>query len=576
MSIKKFSALVISVLLLFSGTVSAEGGGIKNVIYMIPDGGGMAPFYLADDLKSAGGFRDGLFPHATKTAPGHFCYYGLLVGSETTLSAHGQITDSAAAGTALSGGYKTLNGYIGVDPDLKPHADIMEISQYLGKATGLVSTYEWMHATPASFSAHAESRTDYPTLSEQIVNQGFDCVLGAGFGAAAWGDISEAERRGYTVIRTRDDLRAVKSGDKIWGDLVSDHFPYDIYNTKETPTLAEMTASAIRALADADPDGFCLLVEGSKVDAGGHANSALLMMSEYLAFDAACAEALRFAESRSDTVVIILPDHDTAGLTVPDGASAVSALIAGDEPAGITWENDVHTARNCGVWMYVPEGTAYPSGLSPCPAPTREAIDKTFSENTVDNTAIARYVCGLFGADPDDVTRSLFVDVTDLGHVDETGAFIFSGCGVSVRPNTATAYTDGGAIDLHGQVALSVGGRFFVPRLLLDSIGKSDRLTLTVNGRSVASADAPYVKNGVAMVPFRAVCEAVGAAVSWDNGTASAKSDSLSISVTAGSDVFTAGGTAYRMAEAAELASGRLFLPADAFGFSGISVRPVG
>lgn len=46
--------------------------------------------------------------------------------------------------------------------------------------------------------------------------------------------------------------------------------------------------------------------------------------------------------------------------------------------------------------------------------------------------------------------------------------------------------------------------------------------------------------------------------------------------VTAGSDVFTAGGTDYRMAEAAELAAGRLFLPADAFGFSGISVRPVG
>ena len=31
---------------------------IKNIIYMIPDGGGMAPFYLADYVKQAGGLTD--------------------------------------------------------------------------------------------------------------------------------------------------------------------------------------------------------------------------------------------------------------------------------------------------------------------------------------------------------------------------------------------------------------------------------------------------------------------------------------------------------------------------------------
>ena len=37
---------------------------IKNIIYMIPDGGGMASFYLADYVKQAGGFIVQLMPFA--------------------------------------------------------------------------------------------------------------------------------------------------------------------------------------------------------------------------------------------------------------------------------------------------------------------------------------------------------------------------------------------------------------------------------------------------------------------------------------------------------------------------------
>lgn len=261
---KKITKKIVSLLLT---AVMAAGNGafvtaaqdedIKNVIIMIPDGGGMVPMYLADQFKQAGGFNEGVYPNATEVTAGHLSFRDLLVGAEITDSLSG-LTDSAASGTALSSGYKTTNNYVGVDSSLVPHVNIMEASQYAGKATGIVSTYEWMHATPAAFSAHAASRSDYENLSEQIVNQGFDVVLGAGFGAAQWGSINEAEIRGYTVLDTMEELNAVKSGDKIWGNFVSDSFPYDVNLSASTPNLSEMTNAAITALADSSSEGFCL------------------------------------------------------------------------------------------------------------------------------------------------------------------------------------------------------------------------------------------------------------------------------------------------------------------------------
>ena len=119
---------------------------IKNVIYMIPDGGAMAPFYLADYIKQYGGFNKSIFPNATPITTNEMYIKQYLVGAETTNNALDELTDSAASGTALSSGYKTINGYIGIDPEFKPHANILEACQDLGMRTGIVVTYEWTNA----------------------------------------------------------------------------------------------------------------------------------------------------------------------------------------------------------------------------------------------------------------------------------------------------------------------------------------------------------------------------------------------------------------------------------------------
>lgn len=58
--------------------------------------------------------------------------------------------------------------------------------------------------------------------------------------------------------------------------------------------LEEMTRKAIEKLSQ-NPNGFFLMVEGSKVDWAAHANDPVGMATDMLAFDRACGAALEFA-----------------------------------------------------------------------------------------------------------------------------------------------------------------------------------------------------------------------------------------------------------------------------------------
>lgn len=474
----------------FPWSVAAqEAPEIKNIIYMIPDGGGFALFDFANGVKEEGGFNEGLYPNSTKVTAGPMYMKDYLVGTERTRSANYAVTDSAASGTALSSGYRTNNKHVGVDPNGVPHANILEASQLAGKRVGLCTTYEWTNATPAAFSAHNVSRENYKIMSEQIVNQGIDVVLGVGFGSAKWGSISEAVDRGYMVVNTKKQLENVESGTKLWGNLSNVAFPDDINLSATQPTLAEMTSAAIRAL-EGDKDGFFLMVEGSSVDGGGHSNNLLEAVSEYLAFDAAFKVAVEYAKGRNDTIVIAAPDHDTGGLILPNadkvGGStnysgyieAIREVQAGkNSKKGVSWTSTAHTSRDCGVWFYAPEGINPPEGLSTAAGDT---ADKRAGAYVIENYQIAPYLCQLTGLDLEAATEKLFVDVTDLGTYNtsnDTFTFnkhLFDDTELKIKANQSVATVDGKTVDLNGEVAIYSNERFYVPQSVLDLRSKPE------------------------------------------------------------------------------------------------------
>ncbi|MBR6719656.1 MAG: alkaline phosphatase [Clostridia bacterium] len=295
---KRIVSLMLVLMMLASTvfvTTNAAEGQIKNIIYLIPDGGGYAPYDFANMVKIAGGFNPELFPNKTPTDTNPMAMRAQLVGSMTTAPITGGVTDSAAAGTAMATGYKTINGFIGTDRDGIPKANLVEAAESKGMATGIISTYHWAHATPAAFTAHASDRNDLYNIYQQIENKELEVVLGVGYGQVSqYATIQNAIDAGYTVVETKEDLSKVKPGDKIWGNIGEKGFPYDVYLGETQANLAEMTKGAITALSG-DPDGFFLMVEGGMVDTGGHASDARITTSEYLAFDEAFRVALEFA-----------------------------------------------------------------------------------------------------------------------------------------------------------------------------------------------------------------------------------------------------------------------------------------
>jgi alkaline phosphatase len=86
-----------------------------------------------------------------------------------------------------------------------------------------------------------------------------------------------------------------------------------------------MTQKALDILSKKE-NGFFLMVEGSLVDWAAHANDPVGTITELIAFDDAVGKVMDFAKKDGETVVVILSDHTTGGLTIGKRGSKASTL----------------------------------------------------------------------------------------------------------------------------------------------------------------------------------------------------------------------------------------------------------
>ncbi|MCM3762510.1 alkaline phosphatase [Alkalihalobacillus oceani] len=295
----------------FAGAAHADAandrGSAKNVILLIPDGMGIS--YLT----------------TTRIFKGEELSFERYVkGLMKTYSSDTNVTDSAAAGTAMATGYKTNNGMISVTPDGLEPDSILDAARESGKGTGLVATSRITHATPAVFVAHDPSRGNEVALAQDYIPN-VDVILGGGrdmFMTEADGGrqperdlIAEAIDAGYEYIEHRDQIADVTS-DKVLGLFAMTDLKYEIdRDTESVPSLAEMTELAINSLSQND-EGFFLMVEGSQIDWAGHANDPIALIHDMLAFEEAFDVALEFARNDEDTLLVVVGDHETGGLNV--------------------------------------------------------------------------------------------------------------------------------------------------------------------------------------------------------------------------------------------------------------------
>lgn len=324
---KRVLAIMLAIIVLVPGFVLADStdyGTAKNVIVMIPDGMNI------ESVTTARWMTEGY----------EFVFDSMATGLVKTHNANTPIADSAPAGTSMATGQKSQSPYIGTypseggmpganfDPEkaIMPIANVLEGAERAGKSTGIISTSNVQHATPADFSAHNPNRKNYEDLAEQQVYQGMEVVLGAGSLYLDGNKRQDGEdligvikSLGYDYVTTPEEMKA-STNDKIWGMFAEKSLDYDIdRDPKEQPSLAEMTEKGLEVLSK-NKNGFFLMVEGSQIDWAAHANDPVGIRSEIQAFDKAVKVAKDFADKNGDTVIVIASDHGTGGMTFGERA----------------------------------------------------------------------------------------------------------------------------------------------------------------------------------------------------------------------------------------------------------------
>ena len=273
-----------------------------NIILMIGDGMGLTQI------------SSGMYANGNQTALEECSYIGL----SKTAAANKLVTDSAASGTAMACGIKTYNGVLGIDIKNKRHQSILEICKEKGYTTALLATSSIVHATPASFYAKVPSRREYETIALQLSQHQVDYFIGGGkkfFNNRKDNRNLINEMKNYTFVKTLREFEA-SNAQKI-GFLTYDEEPPSLIEGR-VPSLNELTALTLQKL-NATDHPFFMMIEGSQIDWGGHANNLDYVVSEFKEFDTAIRTVLEFAKEDGNTLVIITADHETGGLALTDG-----------------------------------------------------------------------------------------------------------------------------------------------------------------------------------------------------------------------------------------------------------------
>ena len=300
----KYLIVLTSTLLLFASCAKQQSTDSsitspKNIILLIGDGMGLsevsASIYYNDTTSN---FEN--FP---------------IVGLSKTSSSSDLITDSAAGATAFAAGIKTYNGAISVNPDSIAAPTLFEHLHKKGYKTGVISTSSIVHATPAAFYAHVNSRRDYETIAQQLAAS--DVHFFAGGGTQFFNERTDSLQLLNTLTENGFEVHTQLLPEETQGKqailLAKDAMPRMLDGRGSF--LPDATKLALANLAT-NKDGFILVVEGSQIDWGGHARDGDYLISEQLDFDKTVGVALEFAAAHKETLVLVTADHETGGFTL--------------------------------------------------------------------------------------------------------------------------------------------------------------------------------------------------------------------------------------------------------------------
>lgn len=301
--------MLVSFLVFLVSGLSAESA--KYVFVMIGDGMGVNQRKAAEIYLNASG--KGLVMEK-------FPYSGLTV----TDSVSG-LTDSAAGGTAIACGFKTKNGMLGILPDGKRLQSIAEYARDKGMKIGIITSDHINGATPSAFYAHVDARKKYSEIASFMPLSGFDLFAGNKILTDKPEDdpYKALTEKGYKVIRDFKDIDNARNCKLFFSADIS-----NVIDRRDTnsPELKDILGKAIDILDN--EKGFFIMLEGAKIDWGGHGNDLAAGVKELVDFDNAVKTAYDFYKKNpSETLIVVTADHETGGLELSDDTRMLSEKI---------------------------------------------------------------------------------------------------------------------------------------------------------------------------------------------------------------------------------------------------------
>ena len=292
---------------------------VKNVIFLIADGSSLAHNTML--MLEHGGSAIEMMDN---------------VALMTTHSANNRVTDSAAAGTAMATGSKTINSRVGMLNDSVIYESFIERAIRDGKSTGLISTCNILHATPAAFYANVEHRRDMGAIQKQLLTSDIDVLIGGGAkymslltadGNSYW---DAFEKKGYKIAEDLAGVSDISDGRLLCMTAPSHLDKIDVRGD----FLPNATTKALEVLSNNSSKngaGFVLMVEGGLVDFAAHDHNSEWLLDELADFDKTVAIAMDFADKNPGTLVVVTSDHETGGMTIVSGDSDFTKADSGVE-----------------------------------------------------------------------------------------------------------------------------------------------------------------------------------------------------------------------------------------------------
>lgn len=291
----------------------------KYIFYYIGDGMGMGPVVAAETYNRTILKNDK--PLTMMQMP--------VVGWCMTYSASSKVTDSAAAGTALSAGYKTINGMLGVTPDTVAVTSIAKKLKDMGYGIGITTSCAPDDATPGAFYAHVPHRSMFYEIGSQMAGSGYEFFAGAGLrGLQKDGKDTDLLKKfadnKVQIVRGPEEIKNINSkkvlllnpkGQYDWND-----FSFAVDSVKDVLTLPLVAKTCLKHLEKTSPDKFFMMVEGGIIDHALHGNDGGTAVHEVLNFDEALKVAFEFYQQHPDeTLIVVTADHDTGGMIMHSG-----------------------------------------------------------------------------------------------------------------------------------------------------------------------------------------------------------------------------------------------------------------